>query len=326
MPDSAAQILGIGGPLMDQIIAVDESFIAELSGHKGGATLIDYPDLEQILRTKKTQLHSVPGGSAANTLKGLVQLGHSCTLFGRVGSDYWGNYYAEKITHFGVQAHFSSSSTPTGHVICFVTPDGQRTMRAYAGASMELSGDDLPLEIFQGKHLVHIEGYTLYNANLTLRAMHLAKKAGAIVSFDLASFELVGRYKAELNRLIKDYVDILFCNAEEAKALLDLAPYEACEELSKYCQVAAVLLGADGAIIGDSTGIVHCPTKPVHAADTTGAGDLFACGYLHGYLNNQPKEICCSYGARTGAAVVQVIGTDLSPDVWESIRQDLQKK
>ena len=169
-----------------------------------------------------------------------------------------------------------------------VTPDGQRTMRTFQGATTEFTGDHLNIEMFQGARLVHIEGYALFNEKLAERAMFYAKQAGALVSFDLASFEIVRANREHILYLLDTYVDLVFANEDEACMLFEQELAVAAQHLSKRCPIAVVTLGEEGSLIYHKKTCVEAPAYRITPVDTTGAGDLHTSGFLHGFLNGEP--------------------------------------
>lgn len=314
------EILGIGAPLLDHIVMITEEEFLALRCQKGGSRIVDYHDFEKVLNLFKKDILIAAGGSASNTIKGLANLGHSCALIGSIGRDLAGTRYIEDISSINITSLHIKSSTPTGKVICFVTPDGQRTFHTYLGAGEEFKPNDLSLEVFQGIKLVHIEGYSLLNKGLTEHAMKLAKLANVKISLDLASFDLVEEHRTGLVSLIARYVDVVFANRDEIKALTGVLPSKGCDFLKDLCETAVVLLGDEGCLIGRGETLVSCPAFPVTALDTTGAGDLFASGFLSGYIQGKSIEECARLGAIAGHEVVQVLGAHLSKDHWNRIK------
>jgi len=210
---SEFRILGLGSPVVDQVFKVEEEFLKEIEGEKGGSMVIDINTLNSICFLTKQTSPPIPGGSAANTIIGLSQLGSKCSFIGIVGRDEMGTQYKQKIEQLGVTPLFAYNETgATSRVICLVTPDGQRTMRCFF--SCELNSSHIQRNFFQGAHLIHCEGYSLYHEDgkVTRRAFELAKEEGVCVSFDLASFELVRRYRSLIENLLRNYVNIVFCN------------------------------------------------------------------------------------------------------------------
>ncbi len=320
------EIIGIGGPILDQLVRVTDAYLETVPGEKGGMEPVAYDQLEHIVAGSGAESVFVPGGSARNTLHGLSRFGEKCALVGMVGKDSRGETYRKLLEEQGIVPLLLESETPTAIVLSLVTPDGERTMRTFQGASVEIRGHHLDPSVFQGVKLVHLEGYTLFNEDLTETAMSLAQEAGAKVSFDLASFEIVKAYRDHILYLLDRYVDLIFCNEEEAKALLGLDEEAACDRLAELCEVGIVLMGQNGCWARKGSHKWHCPAYPVEPLDTTGAGDLFSSGFLHGYMRRYPIDICAHYGAIAGRAVVQVMGPVIPHEAWEGIYQKLKRE
>jgi sugar/nucleoside kinase (ribokinase family) len=181
-------------------------------------------------------------------------------------------------------------------MINLVTPDGERTMRCLPGAGNDLTANDLHPNIFRTTKHVHFEGYALYNYELVESAMRMAKENGATISFDLASFEVVRRHKNFILHILKSYVDIVFVNQNEAFALTELPPEDAALLISTYCPIAIILVGEKGSYLSSKDTHLHIPAQNVDVLDTTGAGDLYAAGFLHGYLQRRSLEKCAEWG------------------------------
>lgn len=320
------EILGIGGPILDQLLSVSEAFLATVSGDKGGMIPISFETLETIIAGSGNIPVSVAGGSARNTLHGLSRFGEKCALLGMVGTDPRGKFYRTLLKDQGIYPLLIESETPTAIVLSLVTPDGERTMRTFQGATVEIRGKHLSPSHFTQAKLVHLEGYTLFNEDLTETAMRLAKDAGALVSFDLASFEIVKKFHPHILYLLNNFVDVIFANEEEIFALTgDKDPEKGCVFLADRCEIGVVLMGPGGCWVKQGDVKIHCPAYPVQPLDTTGAGDLFASGFLHGLMRGYPLEICAHYGAIAGRAVVQVMGPVIPHQVWEEIYLQLKK-
>lgn len=317
-------ILGIGAPFLDHTLKVNDEFMSKIAGAKGGMEPVDYKTFLNIIEQTGPAINLATGGSSANTIKGLAQLGHRCALLGKIGSDAAGKTFLEEIKNLNIIPLLLSSPQATGQVLCLVTPDGQRTFRDFLGAGTEMAADDLKPSHFEGVKHVHIEGYTLMNETLTQRAMEYAKQAGAKVSFDMASFELAEHYKMQIIHLVAQHVDILFANRDETWTLTGHEPKKGCAILKDLCNVAVVMVGKEGCWIGHEDQVIHCPAYPINTPlDTTGAGDLFAAGFLHGYLRGKSLQQCAHYGALAAAEVVQIFGAAIPNETWEKIRKDI---
>jgi sugar/nucleoside kinase (ribokinase family) len=316
------EILGIGAPIGDYILRVSDAFLRQLPGTKAGMQEIDLETLHRLIALSGQEPVIVAGGSGANTMKGLARLGHRVALAGKIGRDPIAQYAMDSFKAYGVKTLVTSTATPTSQVLCLVTPSGDRTFRSYMGASREFNSRDLTPDLFQGVRLVHIEGYAILNDNLLEAAMTLAQKAGAIISYDLGSHELVSSHRERILHVLEAFVDLLFCNRDEITALLGDDMEAGCDFVRERCEVAVILLGSDGCLVGSREARMHYPADQVNTVDTTGAGDLFASGFLHGYLNGHSLEECARFGAILGSSVIQVVGAEIPVERWEQIQRE----
>lgn len=318
---SQYEVIGVGTPLLDHLLSVSLEYLETIPGEKYGTETVGYEEMIRIIENSGSVPKQIAGGSCANAIKGLACLGHRCALTGKIGRDAIGEKVIADLKDLGVEPLVHYSEKPTAHVVCLITGDGNRTCRSYQGAAEEMSPKDLVQGHFSGVRLAHIEGYTLLRPGLTRRAMELAKKEGAAVSFDLASFEIVRANRPLILELIEEYVDIVFANRDEATALTGHSIEKACEAIKRLCSAAVVMMGEKGCWAIDDKEKFRCPAVKAKAVDTTGAGDLFASGFLHGYLLGKPLNVCAQWGAIAGGAVVEVIGAELSERQWSEVKR-----
>eukprot|EP00884_Botryococcus_braunii_P009420 jgi/Botrbrau1/1847/Bobra.146_1s0041.1 len=341
-------IVGLGDPVMDILIHTDVQKIRDLGLESGGCLPLNTGEtsgLVAALERAADQARHVPGGSAANVLKGLANLavasGRSVRFIGMVGSDEMGRDYAMQLQEQRVEPRLleSTSGQSTATCLCLVTPGGERTMRTCLAAAADLSTPDLLPEGWSlGATLVHVEGYILYKPKLAVAALRCARDAGALVSMDLASFELVCNCWSLLAELLQEgLLDIVVCNEEEALMVAKMAGLAATgsadgiiEETQRYllqhCKVSVVSRGALGAVARSADGEVGCsPACIVPLEDTIGAGDNFTAGFLHAYLEGAPLSVCTASGCCVGTAAVQSVGAQLSPDTWARVRAQMEE-
>jgi sugar/nucleoside kinase (ribokinase family) len=320
-------VIGVGSPIIDLIAQVDESFLGQVSGEKGGMVMIDSAELARLLALfDRDQVKRTCGGSAANTLFDLAHFGVKTALLGVIGNDEAGAFYKSELVKAGGSDHglrVSANNTPTGHCICLVTPDAERTMRPALAAALEFDPASVTEADFAGYTLAHLEGYLLAHNEDKLRVlMSTAKAAGCLISLDLASFEVVKNFRGAIMRLLEEFVDIVFANSDEANALLGNIPAEQqLAELKKLCPVAIVKLGEHGAWADCGNGAVFIPANKVSAVDTTAAGDSFAAGFLYGYLAGFPTLESGKLGAALAAETVQTFGATLSNEAWQRLHK-----
>lgn len=321
------KILGVGSPILDILVNVDDAFIGGIEGRKGGMELVSSDKLEAILANAKTAHTRAPGGSAGNTIFGLARLGVKTAFLGKVGSDEDGEFYTKRLSDFGgdTKSFRHNTGVHTGRCLSLVTPDSERTMRTDLGAAATLSADEISENDFADISHVHIEGYLLYAEPVCLKVLETAKKCNCTVSLDLASFEVVKHKMSILPDVLKKYVDIVFANEDEAREFCGTDSSEkAIEILSGYCDTVAVKLGKKGCILKSGTKTASAQAELVNAVDTTGAGDLWQAGFLYAFLNGKDLDTCGRYGAILGAEVVQVMGAEIPPARWDIIRSRLK--
>lgn len=316
-------IVGIGSALVDILVHAKDEFLEKIGTVKGGMTLVDNTWIERTLAMSSGTATIVPGGSACNTIVGVGQLGGKARFVGQCGTDHWGQQYEKDLKRQDVTPALLRSDLPTGRVLSIITPDAQRTMFTYLGASAETRPEDIAVKSFQGAAVVHIEGYLLFNPGLIQAALAAAKEAGALISMDLASFTVVEQSRELLHKLVADYVDILMANEDEARAFTGHADEGlAFRVLSDSANIAVLKVGPRGSHIShDSKRIDIKAMGDGTALDTTGAGDLWAAGFLFGLVNGYSLEKCGQLGSACGNEVCQVVGAVIPDEGWKRIRK-----
>ena len=325
---AAIKIVGVGSPIVDSIAQIDDAFLQTVEGEKGGMVLVEDATIKQIIERIPGAITRSPGGSAGNTLFALARLGAPAAFLGKTGDCANGQFYRARFAELGGDSsRFKIGSSPNGHCLSLVTPDGERTMRTDLGAAMTLQPDEIHPDDFAGCQHAHIEGYLLFNEALLRAVLAAAKEAGCTISLDLASFEVVQAAGDTLREILRDSVDIVFANEEEAAAFTGLSDdYPAmARTLAELCSIAAVKIGAEGAWIASGDQLFHAASVPAASViDTTGAGDLWAAGFLYGWSRQRPLADCARYGALLGSAVVQQQGTELPEAVWQPLQKEIQ--
>ena len=316
-------ITGIGNVLVDVLINETDQFLTDLDKEKGGMTFIDNEGIDAILsQTSQTPVY-VPGGATCNTIVGVGSLGGKARFIGRRGDDELGRFFEDQLTACGVKPVFSRSASPTGKALSIVTPDAQRSMFTFMGASTELDPAWLTPDLFKDSAITMVEGYLLYNPDLITAAMKAAQKAGSKIALDLASFEMVNSFKPLCRDLIKAYVDILIANEDEALAYTGHKDEnQALEVLSQDVELAALKVGKKGSFIRKKNQVTAIePVRGKTAVDTTGAGDLWAAGFLFGLARGFTMEKCGRIASACGYEVCRVMGAQIPEDGWKRIRQ-----
>ncbi len=283
------KVLGIGNPLIDIIVSVEERDLLTLGIHKGTMALIHKERMEELLLLSKTRDTTYScGGSCPNTIIALAALGIETTLAGKVGNDENGHIYEHTLKSLNVHNELViTDKEPTGSTVILITPDSERSMNTYLGANRLYDADDVNEESVSKADFFHFTGYmwdTQSQQKAITRALSIAKKNETIISFDVADPFAVGRYRDTFLRIIEEDCDIVFANREEARILFDnYDPYECCRSMGKLCDIAIVKNGKKGSFISHKQEIFSVPVKgPVVPVDTTGAGDVYAAGFLYG--------------------------------------------
>jgi sugar/nucleoside kinase (ribokinase family) len=320
------KILGLGNALVDILVTLpDDTFLTENALPKGSMQLIDYPRAEHLLSlTGALPRGFASGGSAANTIHGLARLGVETAYIGKIGDDEHGIFFHDDMVKSGIAPRLLRSKSATGTAITLITPDTERTFGTYLGAAVELLPSDISPADFRGFDLLHIEGYLAFNQDLTSYIVKYAKEAGLKVSIDLASYNVVEANLDFLKGLVHDGVDILFANEEEAKAFTGLPPAPALEALAKMCDIAVVKVGKEGSLISDGLNQWSVPATEVTPVDTTGAGDLYASGFLYGLTVNKPLQTCATYGSIVAGKVIMGLGAKIPESEWRGIQNMIE--
>lgn len=314
--------VGVGAALMDLLLEEKDDFLGKLGAEKGGMTLVEAPAIRAALESSTSGVKTAPGGSASNTLVGIGNLGGRARMIGRVGQDSLGESFRAGLRHAGVEERVRiSDDAETGHVLSVVTPDTQRTMFTFLGASSALNPGDLGDADFEGANLVHLEGYLLFNRPVVEKVLELARKHHARVSLDLGSFQVVQAMREYLDELFaKRSVDIVLANEDEARAYTGLGESESLEAFAGKADLAVVKRGKHGALIAQGKDRLDVLAHTVQALDTTGAGDLWASGFLYGINHDLGLEGAANLGSKIGSEVVQVLGAVIPPAGWGRVK------
>ena len=314
--------IGVGNALTDIIIDIpSKDILDELGFPVGGMYMIDEQRHLSLLDVMASYPHSyAAGGSAANTIAGLAALGVDAAFAGKVGGDRTGREFAADQKACGVESWLETSEDMhSGKCISMVLPGGERTMATYLGASIASSGDQLTAQRLAQHKILYVEGYIVYSP-LIEKAMKLAKKAGLLVALDLASYNVVEDNLEYLHHLTDKYVDIIFANEEEARQFTGSGERESLEFFARKSPVAVVKIGAQGALLAREGERLRVGVIDAVPRDKTGAGDLFASGFLYGMCKGLPLSACGEIGAILSSKVIEVAGPRMGEDTWESIR------
>lgn len=309
-------VLGIGSPFLDRFALVDDKFLIKHNLIKGDTALtedaIELTKLWEAAPKHADHQQGKLGGSCCNVIKVLAKHGYSTALCGKVGNDSIGRRLQERIETLGITSRLIQGRNGTGIVNCFVTPDTQRTMQAYLGAAAELTEADLTKEIFCEITHVHIEGYVAYYGHCFERSIALAKEHGARVSIDLASPTIINLFKERIVSSIAD-VDYIFGNKNE---ILELCSFENIQTALRTFPLQQTVIATEGAKgcwikeAGQKDPQHYDAFKVEYVIDTTGAGDYFDGGFLHGIFQGKTISDCVRLGNTEASSVIQKLGAD----------------
>lgn len=307
-------VVAIGNAILDVLAFTDDAFIASHGMKKGTMELIDEEKAHRIYE-QMGQSQEVSGGSAANTLAGMAQLGARTAFIGKVRDDQLGQIYRHDLQAVGVEFETPSATEGkrTGCSYILVTPDAERTMNTYLGAGSEIAPEDIDEELISKSKILYGEGYQWslpQTKDAMRRAFKIAKQHGGKVAFTLSDVFCVNAHRTEFQALLEDTFDILFANEAEIMALY---PHKTLEEIIDHVRdkadLVAITLGERGSVIVTRTERVEVKAFPVSKlVDTTGAGDLYAAGFLYGYVHAMPLSKCGEIGSRCAAEIIQQLG------------------
>ena len=319
-------MVGVGSALIDILAHEDDDFVVRAGAVKGGMTYVDKAAIDRTVELATRKPKIVPGGSACNTMVGIGRLGGHARFVGKCGNGNMGRLFRSDLKKNHVELQLFSSDAPTGRVLSIITPDAQRSMLTYLGASAEALPEEVATAQFDDAAIVHIEGYLLFNRELILSVLEAAHNAGARISLDLASFNVVEEARDILPDLIARYVDILIANEDESLAYTGKRDEAgALDSLGRDVDLAVLKLGPRGSLIAyQDQRIAVSAHGDGSAVDTTGAGDLWAAGFLYGLVNRMSLATCGDLGSQCGGAVCQVVGASIPDEKWETIRMDVE--
>lgn len=274
-----------------------------------------------MVYTKSFPQTLTAGGSAANTINGLANLGVPTAFIGKIGNDETGCAFESDMVRNGIVPLLLKGYAETGRALALVSPDSERTFATYLGSAVEMVAENLNAEMFEGYEFFHIEGYLVQNHDLIRRAVELAHKMGVKISLDLASYNVVEENLPFLKEIIQKYVDIVFANEEEARTFTGKSPEEALDILGSMTSIAVVKLGKYGSLIKRGDEYMKVGVINIDRVDTTGAGDMYSAGFLYGLIKNLPLDKCGEIGAILSSFVIGVLGAKMNEERWAKIRE-----
>ncbi len=308
------KILGIGNAIVDVICKVNDEFIAKNNLTKSTMKLVDDAEFKKLLSSLKIE-ETVSGGSVANSIVVLSQLGNKVGFIGKVSEDDLGEKYEEGLKRENVQFFYSKKkeSIPTGTCLILITPDSERTMVTFLGTAGKISEKDIDINAVKNSEILFLEGY-LWDEGEPKKAFEKAIKNSNKVAMSLSDLFCVERHKTHFLELVKNKLDITFANEQEIMSLIDVKTFDEVIDFAKKLNKLIIITRGDkGAIAINKDEIVECTAKKnLQIKDLTGAGDLFAGGFLHGLINNKSIKESLEVGTLMSSKVIQILGARLN--------------
>ncbi|MBT3628958.1 MAG: adenosine kinase [Rhodospirillaceae bacterium] len=325
MAEPSLDVIGIGNAIVDVIARAEDSFLTDHALAKGAMTLIDAEQSEALYAAMGVGIEA-SGGSAANTMVGLALMGGAAGYIGKVKKDTLGEVFRHDINAASVRFDTTPAidGTPTARCLILVTDDAQRTMNTYLGACVELGPDDIREDFIADAKVTYMEGY-LWDPPGAKQAFRKAQKIahahGRRVSLSLSDSFCVDRYRDEFRDLVENHVDILFANEDEILSLYQLSDFdEALQLVAKHCEIAALTRSEKGSVVVGGGEIHVIDAAPVaQLTDTTGAGDLYAAGFLYGYTHDFDLARCGRLGALAASEIISHFGAKPESDVAQFV-------
>ena len=308
------KILGIGNAIVDVICKVDDKFITQNNLTKSTMKLVDEAEFKKLLSTLKIE-ETVSGGSVANSIVGLSQLGNKVGFIGKVSDDDLGNKYEEGLKKENVQFFYSKKKEfiPTGTCLILITPDSERTMITFLGTAGKISENDIDIKAVKNSEILFLEGY-LWDEGEPKKAFEKAINNANKIAMSLSDLFCVERHKPHFLDLVKNKLDITFANEQEIMSLIDVKNFDEAINFAKEVNKLIVITRGDkGAVAISKNEVLECSSKNnLKIKDLTGAGDLFAGGFLHGLINNKSTKESLETGTEMSSRVIQIIGARLN--------------
>ena len=308
------KILGIGNAIVDVICKVEEKFITQNNLTKSTMKLVDEVEFKKLLSSLKIE-ETVSGGSVANSIVGLSQLGNKVGFIGKVSDDILGNKYEDGLKKEKVQFFYSKKKEiiPTGTCLILITPDSERTMVTFLGTAGKINENDIDANAVKNSEILFLEGY-LWDEGEPRKAFEKAINNSNKVAMSLSDLFCVERHKPHFLELVKNKLDITFANEQEIMSLIDVKNFDDVINFAKGTKKLLVITrGEKGAIAINTNEIVECSAiKNLKVKDLTGAGDLFAGGFLHGQINNKSISESLEKGTEMSSKIIQIIGARLN--------------
>ena len=310
-------IVGIGNAIVDIIAEVDDKYLSQNNIDKGSMSLIDF-EIANKIGSEVEIIKIISGGSVANSIVGISQQGLKTAFIGKVNHDDLGNEFKKGLMEENVEFKYSpdTSQNYTGRCIILVTSDAERTMNTYLGISQQLTENDIDMKVIENSSILYLEGYLwdLDEAkNAIKKSILKAKASSTLVAFSMSDAFCVDRFREEFFEIVNDFADIIFANESEIKSLFQTDDLEYVKsECMKKNKIFAITLGSKGALIIKQNEIFKIEPEIIdNLVDTTGAGDLFAAGFLSEYIKSQQIDSCGKFGVKLASQIIQRFGARL---------------
>jgi sugar/nucleoside kinase (ribokinase family) len=307
------KILGIGNAIVDVICKVDDQYLINNQLTKSTMKLVDETEFQKLLSTLKID-QTISGGSIANSIVGLSQLGNDVGFIGKINDDDLGQKYEEGLTKEKVKYVYNKKKeiSPTGTCLILITPDAERTMVTFLGIAGKINQSDINEKAVQESEMIFLEGY-LWDEGEPKSAFDKAMSLSNTKVMSLSDQFCVERHKSDFLDLVKNKLDIIFANEQEIRSLIDAKNFEDVIEFGKQLRKLLIITrGEKGSVAIKNQEIVECQSKPnLKIVDLTGAGDLFAAGFLHGLINNVSTKECLEKGNEMSSKIIQKVGARL---------------
>lgn len=313
-------VVGIGNAIVDVLARTEDAFLKEHSLTKGSMALTSAEDAEKLYAAMGPAVE-ISGGSAANTIAGVAALGGAAGFMGKVANDQLGEVFSHDVRSLGVEYTTTPTSdgTPTARSFILVTPDAERTMNTFLGACVELGPDDVDEDMIKRSKVLYLEGYLWDPTEAKkafLKAMDIANNSDTKVALTLSDSFCVDRFKHEFIELVENQVDILFANEAEITELFDEPNFDkAVKMAAKHLHLVIVTRSEKGAVVISDGTRIDIPAFPTNVEDTTGAGDLYAAGFLHGYTKGLSHEDCGKIAALCASEIISHVGARPETDL-----------
>jgi fructokinase len=308
------KVLGIGNAIVDVICKVEENFLSKNNLTKSTMKLVDESEFKKLLSNLKIE-QTIAGGSVANSIVGLSQLGNPVSFIGKVNNDDLGNKYEKSLTNENVKYCYQKKEEliPTGTCLILITPDSERTMCTFLGIAGKISDKDIDENAVKNSELIFLEGY-LWDEGEPKNALDKAMNLSTKSAMSLSDQFCVDRHKKSFLDLVKNKLDIVFANEQEALSLIDAKNFDEVISFSKQLgKLIIITRGKKGSIAIQKNEVVECDSKKdLKIVDLTGAGDLFAAGFLHSHVNNLSLKESLEKGTEMSSKIIQKIGARLN--------------